>query len=134
MRSTVYRHHLPQTAFFKITLSERPQENYYHVTILQKVPQNFESRFTNKSFIPEYNFEKGFLHCKNVSKGNTYFPEKSKLVIFHFRCTKPKQNCTACIMCIAERQTLEIISQICLIFKSKVLRLPPMHMQKAYSK
>ena len=47
----------------------------------QKVPQNFESRFTNKTFMPENNSEQGFFHCKNVSKGSRsyYFPEKKKI-------------------------------------------------------
>ena len=35
-------------------------------------------------------------------------------------------------MHIAERQTLKIIPQICLIFNFKMFGLPPLHMQKAY--
>ena len=62
----------------------------------------------------------------------TIFPEKkSKFIIFHLKCTKPKQNC---FVCIDAHQTLEIIPQICLIFSFKVFGLPLLHMQKAYSK
>ena len=82
--------------------------------------------------MPENSFEQGFFHCKNVSKGSNYFPaKKSKLVIFYLKCTKPKQNSS---VWIAECQTLNIIPQICLIFIFKVFGLPPLHMQKAYSK
>ena len=59
--------------------------------------------------------------------GSNYFPrKKSKLIIFHLKCTKPKQNC---IVCIAEHQTLKIIPQIRLIFNFQVYGLPPLHMR-----
>ena len=70
--------------------------------------------------------------CKSLSEGSNNFPgKKSKLVIFHLKCTKPKQNC---IVRIAERQTHKIILHIRLIFHFKVFGLPPLHMQKTYSK
>ena len=82
--------------------------------------------------MPENNFGQGFFHCKNVSKGSNYFPwKKSKLIIFQLKCTKSKQNC---IVRIDEHQTLKIIPQIRLIFNFHVYGLPPLHMQKAYSK
>ena len=56
--------------------------------------------------------------------------KKSKMIIFHLKCTKSKHNC---FVCIAERQTLKIVSQICFsVFK--VFGLPPLHMQKCLFK
>ena len=52
----------------------------------------------------------------------TFFTEKSKLIIFHHKRTKPKQNC---FVCIAERHTLKIIPQICLIFSLRCLDYLP---------
>ena len=122
--------HFSNFHFFK-----RPQEKYYHVTILhseslKKCHKNFENQLTwltNKKFMPENNFEYGFFHCKKCPG------KKSKMVIFHLKCTKPKPNC---IVCIAERQTLtgNYFPKICLIFNFKVFGLPPLHMQNAYSR
>ena len=74
---------------------------------------------------------RSFSIVKMPAREVTIFPEKSKLVNFQLNCTKPKQHCIACI---AECQTLEIIPQFSLIFNCKVFRLPPLHMQNAYSK
>ena len=49
----------------------------------------------------------------SVREVTIFLEKKSKLVIFHLKCTKPKQNC---IVCIAEHQTLKTIPQIRLIF------------------
>ena len=64
------------------------------------------------------------------------FPEKNKLALsvvffFHLKCVKLKQNG---IVCIDERLTLKINFTDLLIFNFKVLRLPPLHMQKTYLK
>ena len=56
--------------------------------------------------MPENNLNMAFSIVKMSARDVTIFPEKSKLVIFHLKCTKPKQNC---IICTAEHQTLKII-------------------------
>ena len=65
--------------------------------------------------MPENDFEHYglFSIVKMSTREVTIFLEKSKLVMFHLKCTKPKQNCIAWI---SECKTLKIISQFCLIF------------------
>ena len=55
-------HHLSETAFFEILLSEKPQEKYEHVITLRskslkQCHKNFENWLTNKNFMQENIFE-----------------------------------------------------------------------------
>ena len=118
IRTTVYSSSSRNCIFFKCYFSKIPQEKYEYGTILhsksQKGRKKIENRPTYKNFMQLNIFEEGFFYCKIASKGSDYFlGKKSKLIIFHLNCTKPKQNC---IVCIADCQTLKISPQICLIF------------------
>ena len=122
--------------FSKSRFSERPQENYDDVTILHskslnRCHKNLENWLT-KILCQKIVSNMAFSIVKMSAREVTIFPEKKmKLIIFHLKCSKSKQNC---VVCIAEHKTLKIIPQICLIFNLKVFGLPPLHMQKAYSK
>ena len=49
--------------------------------------------------MPENIFELGFFHCKNVSKGSNYFPEKKKQQLnwLFFIKNAPDQNKFFCM-------------------------------------
>ena len=56
---TVYLPSSRNCIFQNLTFSERPQEKYYHVTILlsKSLKKSHKNRLTNKTFMPENDFE-----------------------------------------------------------------------------
>ena len=124
--------HFSKSHFLKDLKKKYERVTILHSKSLKKCHKNFENPLTKKVICKKIFLNRAFsIVILPARKVTIFLGKKSKLVIFHLKCTKPKQNC---FVCIAERQILKIIPQICLICSLKVFGLPPLHMQNAYSK
>ena len=87
--------------FSKSRFSDKPQEKYKHVTILhskslKKCHKNNKKKKKKKNKIKicqKIFLNRAFSIAKFPAREVTIFPKKkSKLIIFHLKCAKPKQN------------------------------------------